>query len=414
MQLCALGRLYLATLVVISALFNEVHSFAADVKSPIDSNSARERNEYENLRQRFQDTRNENLLNAAGWTLAHSADEQEVKQVEPVLKDLAIFGRQGSFEQLDRRGGVDVLKNEIAALLQNPDPIVRGFAAVTLSVVGDTNYVKEIAGLLERKPRATDIKNDWSEGFDQSRAAMALGLLGAKTYRVQISELLHSKNSDVRSGAALGLGYMRASGSTDEIAKLLQDEDDQVLIAATQALGELDAKGHIPAVAKLLWGYGDPSVYETAAYVLVRLQAASQIPVLAEFLGDKYKGGCTAKALALLGAKQYTSQIADTLNNQDALLRCDALIALGIMGDTSQSGAVGRLLDDKEIFVRPYAAVALLLMHDRSHSGKIHALLGKDQAAKFFIERSLRFHPVLADRAEKLVDSAVREYQDFR
>lgn len=47
MRLYALGRLYFAALVMISTVFNELHSFAADVNSLADSNSALERDEVD-------------------------------------------------------------------------------------------------------------------------------------------------------------------------------------------------------------------------------------------------------------------------------------------------------------------------------------------------------------------------------
>jgi hypothetical protein len=174
-------------------------SRAADATAVTLSDRTEERTEYERLKQRFLDRRNSDLLNAAGWTLAHGADENEVKKAESILKGLTAFGAQGVFEQLDRRGGVKTFKNEVASLLKSADPTMRGFAAITLAVFADPNYTKDIAALLERKSSPDKNEDGPVDNFDRSRAAMALGLLGAKEYTAQIAELLKSRDSQERS-----------------------------------------------------------------------------------------------------------------------------------------------------------------------------------------------------------------------
>ena len=115
----------------------------------------------------------------------------------------------------------------------------------------------------------------------------------------------------------------------------------------------------------------------------------------------------------VLGAAQYTGG-AEMLKDQSPLVRCDALIALGIMHAVSQVSNVAGLLEDKQNFVRPYAAVALLLMQDQTQSRKIQALLGSDQVAMSRIDACVRLHPVLNGRSDELVAIAAAELQKLR
>jgi HEAT repeat protein len=62
--------------------------------------------------------------------------------------------------------------------------------------------------------------------YDRGRAAMALGLAGAKEYDSSLVRLLSSKNEYDRSGAAYGLGFLAAKARATAIAKLLDDENE--------------------------------------------------------------------------------------------------------------------------------------------------------------------------------------------
>jgi HEAT repeat protein len=136
-----------------------------------------------------------------------------------------------------------------------------------LAVVGDAGRKRDIAMLLEDKrgsPRKADDR--LLSNFDRSRAAMALGLMGAKEYEPRLVALLQSPDYADRAGAALGLGYMGAKEHIKELAKLLSDDEDEVQTAAMQALAELGAAECAKDIAKLLRSPGDPSVNETAAW----------------------------------------------------------------------------------------------------------------------------------------------------
>lgn len=367
--------------------------------------SPTEQKEYETIQKRFLDPRNEGLMNAGGWTLCHCADEKEVKKVEKALNRCQAFADSNQIPQIVEAGGITGIKGGVADLLKNKDSVVRGFGAILLAVIGDVTYKNDIAKLLKDKRGSPPESEDkLFHNFDRSRAAMALGLMGAKEYAPKLSALLRSSDDSDRLGAALGLGYMDAREYVAEIAKLLDDDEDRVQIAAMQALGELEAKEQAESIAKLLTSLGDPMLNETACYTLARLNAKEQKKDLAEVLREQFRKGHAAKALALLGAKEYTKDIAQLVEDGSALVRCDALIALGILDAKEHTISVAAHLQDGEAFVRPYAAVALVLMGDQTHTKDILALMrpeGKD-TAEFSVEPYIKLHPVVQDRCNQL------------
>jgi HEAT repeat protein len=378
---------------------------ARDSQPPTRGLPPAELKEYETVQRSLLDPRNADLLNAAGWTLAHAADGKDVEQAAKAWGLLQAFADSSKNQQLVEAGGIKGLRGNVAGLLKSKDPVVRGFAAILLAVIGADGYKNDIARLLEDKKGPPG--EDWHKfvyNFDRSRAAMALGLMGAKEFAPRLSALLRSSDAADRAGAALGLGYMRAEEYVSDIAKLLDDNDDQARVAAMQALGELGAKQYAREIAGLLASLGDPMVSETACYALARLNAKQESKALGGLLKEDFRKRNAAKALALLGAKEYTRDIAQLIQDSDALVRCDALIALGILDAREYTESVAAHLQDKEGFVRPYAAVALVLMCDQTHTKEILALMRPEEkgTSDFDVQQYVKLHPVVQDRCNEL------------
>ena len=184
------------------------------------------------FRARWTDERNGKLVMGALWVASHyeHADEKRVEEVlGPVHLYVEAVGR-GDGAALEQES-IKAFKERVSGLLRDEDQSLRALAAVLLGVCGDKSYASRIAVLLE--PRA-DL--DVVPPFDRGRAAIALGLVGAKEYTVELVKLLKSPNSFDRSGAAIGLGALRATEHERAIAELLNDADDSVREAAKESL----------------------------------------------------------------------------------------------------------------------------------------------------------------------------------
>jgi HEAT repeat protein len=385
-----------------------------------------EQKEYELIQERLRNQ--QELLSRHSWTLVHCADEKEIKAAERTLNLLQAFYDTNQIAKLIEAGGVKEFKSNAASLLKNKDPVVRGFGAVLLAVIGDAAYKSDIAKLLADKrgppPKEDDGVSDkvWYN-FDRNRAAVALGLMGAKEYAPRLSALLRSRDPSDRAGAAEGLGYMGAKEYASTIAKLLSDDDDQVQTAALRALAELGAVEYAKDISGLLTSPGDPS--ETAIYALARLNAKEQASKLAALLHDEFRKRDASKALALLGAKEYTKDIAQLIEDDKPLVRCDALIGLGILDAKEYVTNVAAHLQDNKPFVRAHAAVALLLMGDQTNAKEIVEVVrtewklpeiasdiasGRLDTAAYFRVR-IKLHPVVAERRRQLTMRAVEAWE---
>jgi HEAT repeat protein len=180
---------------------------------------------------RWKDERNSKLALGAMWTASHSdvgPDRWEAAFQPAYLFMEAI--EKGDRASLDPKG-IKAFKDRLSGMLKDDDQAIRAFAALLLGVCGDKSYANQVAVLL-RPRRAT---GDFPV-YDRGRAAMALGLLGAKEHTLELVSLLKSPNSFDRSGAAFGLGAMRATEHMADVARLLEDADENVRTNAQEGL----------------------------------------------------------------------------------------------------------------------------------------------------------------------------------
>jgi HEAT repeat protein len=314
----------------------------------------------------------ESLMSSWGWFMIHTADEKnkrELLRVTVGLKDLDEAQEADLVATIRAAGGVARYRRQVAALLKNHDVSVRGYAAIWLALVGDRTCVSDLTALLRNS--ALPVAESVFAGSDREAAAIALGLLGASEYTRELATLLDDGNAHVRAGAAQGLAHFKAKGHAPAIAKLLDDEEAGPIFAALFALSELGARDHAGKIADLLGEElsKDVSIPDAALSALMRLNAREQVEKIA-----KHKSGTAAKALAVLGARQYAGQIAAMLKwgrePGEELARRDALFALGILGAKQYADEVASLMRDQEGYIRTAAAWSIILMEDCVHGAQ--------------------------------------------
>lgn len=195
---------------------------------------------------RLKDEEMGGLYSGAVWTLIH--DYSDLRRVEEVLASIQSYfeSLQGYETEKDSSAQTSELvrsfKRKIASWLADSDQAVRAFAATMLGIGGDRTYAPQVAKLLEaRGYNARRLR------YDRGRAALALGLLGAREYARRLVPLLQSSNEYDRGGAAMGLGWMGAKEWAKAIAKLLNDRDESVRGAATESLTRMGATQLITA-----------------------------------------------------------------------------------------------------------------------------------------------------------------------
>lgn len=179
---------------------------------------------------RWQDKRIGKHLGGAFWTASHDyTDRKHMKEIERFVAAIANVAR-GDGSKLAQLGGMKAFKERLSTML-NADEATRALAATLLGFCGDKSYVDQVAALLKPRKPERDIPR-----YDRGRAAMALGMLGAKQYTLDLVRLLKSSNDFDRAGAAFGLGALGATEHRSRVAALLKDSDENIRNAAKESL----------------------------------------------------------------------------------------------------------------------------------------------------------------------------------
>jgi HEAT repeat protein len=279
----------------------------------------------------------------------------------------------------------DVLAKETAPnilklLLKDRSAEVRSKAAHALGELGAKNAAPEVAKLLEDEiagvrssaawalgklgakettPGIAKLLKDGDAGV-RTMAVRALGKLGAKEIAPEIVKLLQDEEADVRSRAAEALGSLGVNETALEIVKLLKDKDAGVRGWAAAALGRLGGKETVPEIVKLLWD-GDANVRSWAGHVLGSLGAKETAPEIVKLLKDKdeHVRLMTASVLEDLGAKECAPEILKLLKDGDANVRYLSVRVLGRLGAREAAPDIAKLLRDGDPRVRSMAASSL-------------------------------------------------------
>lgn len=359
--------------------------------------------------ERFNKPEHINLLQSGLWTVTH--DYADFKHMQEVLNTFqSYFNALGKYKSgdaasLEKLGGIKSLKDKAAEWLKDDDQAIRAFAAVIIGISGDKTYAPQLAVLLkdrkyEKEPLII---------YDRSRAAMALGLIGAKEFMPQIIPLLQSKNEYDRTGAISALGYFGAKEYSKEVAGLLinkdfQFDDDSSPIFFLVEMGT--AKDYKKELVQVMLGDFRSEMRVSAMYALVNLNARETAPDIAKQLKGEFTKSDAAKALALLGAKEFIEEIALLLKDENSLVRSAAALALGVLKDTKYAAQVAKLFDDKANFVHNYAATALIMM-EATDFYKISIPLIAEGA---FLTSS-EFHPLVAEQTHKITEDLKKSFE---
>lgn len=360
--------------------------------------------QLEDLKQRFF-VKYAGVLSSSMWTLTH--DYESKAKVDEVLNYFQKFltALQANNEaKLQELGGVKGFKDKFLEFLKSEDGTVKGFAAIVLAVAGDIDYAPPIAALVEERDKSFTERYSMPIVTYRGRAATALGILGAKEYAPKIALLLKSQNDYDRSGAIYGLSYLGAKEYANEIVALLTNKDFQHIgdVSPIYFLIETGtAKDHKKELVEVMLGKTGGEAIEAAIYALVRLDSKEHAKDIAKLLGERFRKGDVAKALALLDAKEYADKIALLLEDEDSLVKKDAALALGILKAKNYSGKVAKFLKAKEGFVRHYAAISIILLEAKEFYKEAIPVIDESKQSGAYLNEG-DFHPFVLDKSRRI------------
>lgn len=315
----------------------------------------------------------ENVLSGVMWRVMHCYSTDDWR---PLLETLSKVVEAVKKDQPELLDGV---QKRLLALMDSRDDTVSGASAVILGVLGDRRVIPAIEKNLHanntRKTDSPEIIPPTAKG----EFAIALGMLDDRDAIPQIIALFERGNEYERRGAALALGYLKDRSHAKLLVDALLKRDSFVeQPSLLSALAMMDATDFVDEIAGICTNRFCGLDTEQALFrTLVALHATHQAGRIAKHLHDDdvFAKGDAAKALALLGAKEYGPDIVRLLSDKDELVQKDAAIALGVLGDPSYAESVSRLLQAKQEYVRYYAAFALVMMNDHTHARAAVAII---------------------------------------
>jgi HEAT repeat protein len=176
------------------------------------------------------------------------------------------------------------------------------------------------------------------------------------------SDLYYYAASDTRKRAAKALGDLgaKAKEAVPQLVATLNDEDEHVGEAAFDALVQIGPAA-VPALRATLRDKSIKARQDAAAVLgMIGSEAKAAIPELLALLKDKDAGKHAAWALGRIGGPAVITALLACSKDQDARMREQAAIGLGVLRDKPKEviKALGEALKDKEIEVRQAAVRA--------------------------------------------------------
>ncbi len=133
----------------------------------------------------------------------------------------------------------NIVLNDVAEALEDPDPNVRREALFALGRIGTEEAIELLIWQLHDPDRRT-----------RTVSAEALGMAGSQDGTLPLVSALDDRDNEVRRAAASALGNLADSRSAETLLKLLgHEKDGEVLIGAASALSKL---GEFRAVRQML------------------------------------------------------------------------------------------------------------------------------------------------------------------
>ena len=198
-------------------------------------------------------------------------------------------------------------------------------------------------------------------------------------------DLLNESDWVVRREAVITLGEMGDERCIEPLVKCLRDGDWQVREASIEALAMIGS----PAVELLLRYVRDYDARKPAIKVLGKINDERVLDPLISYLhNDEFKDDATW-ALAELG-KPAIGRLLECLEEEDEVVRKQAVLALGEIKDNSAVDALIEKLKDSDWFIRLSAAAALEKIGDPRGREAVKPLMkDPDLVVRLRIERML-------------------------
>lgn len=212
-----------------------------------------------------------------------------------------------------------------------------GYAGIEVKVVEPRDFIKDISILMEKDP----------EPLVRGKAAIALAKLNATKYTKDIVKLLEDENVDAKRLAIKALGIMGDKDYANEVLKFLKGNDPSLVVSATIAIANMGLTKYAKDLSVLL-EHEDNKVKAMACLALgmLRLREFDNDILILLASSDKYVKSSAVLACGYLGIEKVKEKLAEMLNNPSAYVRCAAIKSLGRLKAKEFLDSIQKLLND--------------------------------------------------------------------
>ncbi len=232
---------------------------------------------------------------------------------------------------------------QLERALEDTDPMVRHFAAVSLGEMANAAIRKR---LRERLPKA--------RRADRPFFALALALADSVDSAPLVREALRTETAkDLQSGYCIALGIMGDAAAVPQIQALVQERGGIWLPGyAALALGMIGSRASAPLLRERLAIENDPRLRMNLAVGLGLLHDPMARTFLIETVRDTkatiYERGSAAMSIGVLRLNSAATDLLDVYGNkkEQDLVRAMAIVALGILADPSEIPKLARFSID--------------------------------------------------------------------
>ena len=257
----------------------------------------------------------------------------------PARANAAAELRIGKLARVLRAADRRIVDQDLRALLDDEDAVVRARAVLALGQIADSSSIPDL------EKAAADTSEE-----TRANAAFALGLIGDANALATLEKLAGDPAPKVRAATAEAIGRLRDPAGAPKVVALLADPDMSVRAAAALAAWKFaDPQPFVdPLIASL--AAEDVGVRITCAYALARLASAGTAPATS---------GAPAGRLAETDVTRARAALAARVTDPEAEVRMQVARGLASPRGGTEFAAVGALSKDRNVGVRVNAVRSL-------------------------------------------------------
>lgn len=231
----------------------------------------------------------------------------------------------------------------LVGLLRDPSVLVRRNAAAAVRHVARPEFSVDILACFETE----------RDPMTLASLMEAVALAGLKDVAGSLHSFTQSANAELRLSALAALARLKDRRAMPALIRMLDDADPQVRLKSIAALGQKGNVSVLDRLERVLTKERDVSQRAAAARAIGRIASSGSIPALQDAMDDEALVRCQAViALGEIGGSRSRLTLIERLKDSAPEVRYNAVRALSSMKDAGCVSALRRIIEDPDKMVR--------------------------------------------------------------